>query len=194
MTANFLKEAPNVTDVLLKARLDSLRRDNDDSNIPPPPPPPTNFPSPTNYPNANLPPSGLPPDLFRAIPPPPPSFPLTDFRLRTNNNEPPTIGNEIKFGEIKAVQELPRVENEIDELIKSIPSPPRLELDDEILNVLKDAENVINNGFVKVEENDDMDIQEVKNESIFDNMKLSLTMEKFLKYFNFFMDRRQQKI
>ena len=163
--SKLFKKAPNVTDVLLKARLDPLKRDNDDNNIPPPTPPPTNFPSPTNYPNTNLPPSGLPPDLFQAIPPPPPSFPPTYFSLPANNNEPPTIGNVIKFGEIKAVkgkQELPRVENEIDALMKSIPSPPRLELDDEILNVLKDAENVINNGFVKVEENDDKDIQRLR--------------------------------
>ena len=121
---------------MLKARLDALRRDDDD-NIPPPPPPPTffpppspplpppptNFPPPANYPGPNLPPPGLPPDLFQPMPPPRPSFPPTHFRLPTNNNQLPTVGNVTKFGEIEVVkgeQELPRtkIKNEINELMK----------------------------------------------------------------------------
>ena len=44
--SKLLKKAPNVTDALLKARLDALTRDDDDNNIPPPPPP-TFFPPPS---------------------------------------------------------------------------------------------------------------------------------------------------
>ena len=177
-----LKKAPNVTDGLFKARLDALRGDDDNNSIPPlplpptffPPPspplllPPTNFPPPTNYPGANLPPPGL----FQPTPIPTPSFPLTGFSLPTNN-QLPTIRNVTNFGEIEAMKgekELPKVKNEIDELMKSIPSLPRLELNDEILNVSKDAENVIDNDFVKVEENDDKDIQETKDGYNFDDI------------------------
>ena len=71
--------------------------------------------------------------------------------------------------------------------MRNIPSPPRLELPDEILNVLKDAEDVINNDFVEVKELDDKDIQEIKDEYNFDDIKVNLTMEKFQKYLNFFM-------
>ena len=50
--------------------------------------------------------------------------------------------------------------------MKSFPPPPRLELTDEILNVLTDAENVINN-----EETDDKDIQQIKDEYNLDYIK-----------------------
>ena len=110
---------------MLKFRLGGLKRGDDDNNIPPPPPPLTSFPPPspplpppltnfllsTNYLGPTLPPPGLPPDLFQPTPPLPPSFPPTDFRLPTNNNQPATIGYVTKFGEIEAVrgeQELPR--------------------------------------------------------------------------------------
>ena len=53
--------------------------------------------------------------------------------------------------------------------MKSVPSAPRLEITDEILNALNDAENVINDDFVKVKENDD--IQEIKDEYNFDDIK-----------------------
>ena len=57
--------------------------------------------------------------------------------------------------------------------MKSVPSPPRLELSNEISNVLNDADNIINNDFVKVEELDYRDIQEIKYEYSFDNTKNS---------------------
>ena len=75
--------------------------------------------------------------------------------------------------------------------MKSIPSPPRLELTDENLNVLNDGENVINDDFVKVEENDD--IQEIKDEYNFDDIKNEFDDEKFLKYFDFFMEETTMK-
>ena len=58
------------------------------------------------------------------------------------------------------------LKNKIDEFMKSFPPPPRLELTDEILNVLTDAENVINN-----EETDDKDIQQIKDEYNLDYIK-----------------------
>ena len=114
---------------------------------------------------------------------------IISFRLPTNNNQSPTIENVTKFGEIEAVkgeQELPKVKNEIDELMKSIPSPPRLELTDGILNVLKDVENVINNDFVRVGENDDKDIQKIKDEYNFDDIKNEFDDGKVLEILDFF--------
>ena len=95
-----------------KSRLDALRSDDKNNNsFPPPPPPspplpppPTNFLPSKNYPSANLPLPGLPPDLSEPMLPLSPSFPLTDFKLLTNNNQPPTVGNVTKFGEIEAVK------------------------------------------------------------------------------------------
>ena len=114
---------------------------------------------------------------------------IISFRLPTNNNQSPTIENVTKFGEIEAVkgeQELPKVKNEIDELMKSIPSPPRLELTDGILNVLKDVENVINNDFVRVGENDDKDIQKIKDEYNFDDIKNEFDDGKVLEILDIF--------
>ena len=92
-------------------------------------------------------------------PPPPPSL---NFNLPTNNQEP-TIGCSTKFGEVEAVKsekELTKndIKYEIDELMRNSPSPPCFGLSDEISNVLSDAEKVINNGFVKVEELDHKDL------------------------------------
>ena len=111
-----------------------------------------------------LPPPELPPTLFEFLPSPPPLFSSTPkFNLPTNNNQP-TIGHATEFGEIEAVkseQELPKndVKSEIDELMESAPSPPRLELSDEVLKVLSDGKDIINDDFVKVEELDDKDVQ-----------------------------------
>ena len=55
--------------------------------------------------------------------------------------------------------------------MKSVPSPPRLELSDEILKVLSYGEDVINDDFVKVEDLDDKDVQEIKDEYNFDDIK-----------------------
>ena len=69
--------------------------------------------------------------------------------------------------------------------MRNIPSPLRLELSDEILNVSKDAEDVINNDFVKVEELDYKDIQEIKDEYNFDDIRNAINNGK--KYLYFFM-------
>ena len=55
--------------------------------------------------------------------------------------------------------------------MRNIPSPPRLGLSGEILNVLKDGEDVTNNDFVKAEELDDKDIEEIKDEYNFYDIK-----------------------
>ena len=55
--------------------------------------------------------------------------------------------------------------------MKSVPSPPRLELSDKILKVLRDGEDIINDEFVKVEVLDDKEMQEIKDEYNFDNVK-----------------------
>ena len=48
--------------------------------------------------------------------------------------------------------------------MRGIPSPPRLELSDGLLNALNDAENIINNNFIKTEDLDEKDIEDIKNE------------------------------
>ena len=55
--------------------------------------------------------------------------------------------------------------------MKSVPSPPRLELSDEILKILSDGEDVIKDDFFKVEELDDKDVQQIKDEYSFDDIK-----------------------
>ena len=95
----------------------------------------------------------------------------------------PTIGRATKFGEVEAVkseQELTNsdIKHEIDELMKNIPSPSRLELSDEIINVLSDAKDVINNDFVKVEKLDDNGLQDIKEKYNFDDIKMNLMTEK----------------
>ena len=66
--------------------------------------------------------------------------------------------------------------------MKSVPSPPRLELSDEILKVLSYGEDVINDDFVKVEDLDDKDVQEIKDEYNFDDIKNEF--DEILEFFN----------
>ena len=54
-----------------------------------------------------------------------------------------------------------------------IPPPPRLELSDGLLNVLNDGENIINNDFIKTEDLDEKDIEDIKNE-YFEGIKNTL--------------------
>ena len=89
---------------------------------------------------------------------------------------------------MKSEQQQPKndVTKEIDELMKSVPSPPRLELPDKILKVLRDGEDVINDDFVKVEKNDDEDIQEIKDKYNFEDIKNEFDHEKVLEILEFF--------
>ena len=89
---------------------------------------------------------------------------------------------------VRSGHEAPKVDvkHEIDESMKSVPSPPRLELSNEISNVLNDADNIINNDFVKVEELDYRDIQEIKYEYSFDNIKNEFDGEKVRKILEIF--------
>lgn len=70
--------------------------------------------------------------------------------------------------------------------MKTVPSPPCLELSNEISNILNDADNIINNDFVKVEELDNRDIQEIKYEYSFDNIKNEFDGEKVWKILELF--------
>ena len=74
----------------------------------------------------------------------------------------------------------------INELMKSLPFPPRLELSDNILKVLSDVEDVINDEFVKVEELDDKDMQEIKDEYNFDDIKNEFDKGKVPEILEFF--------
>ena len=73
---------------------------------------------------------------------------------RSENTDQPTTGAATKFGELEPVkgqQETARenIKNEIDDLMRDIPSPPRVEISEGLLKVLNDAENIINNDFCK---------------------------------------------
>ena len=105
------------------------------------------MPPPTFPPYPPPPPPPQPPSFYFLSWPPPP--PTTNFRLpsrtrfpplpnnftRSENVDQPTIGAATKFGELEAIrgkQEIARenIKNEIDDLMRDIPSPPRLELSD----------------------------------------------------------------
>ena len=184
-------------DALRRNKNNNSYYNNGSSNIPLPSPLPSNFllptappfpPPPAYFSRSNT------PTFFNFLPlSPQPQAPASDSKLHrapplspdfspfisskppTDVNKP-TVGRVTKFGKIEAVrseQEAWKVDikNEIDESMKSVPSPPRLELSNEILNLLNNAEDIINNDFVKVDEFDDKDIQEIKDEYSFDDIK-----------------------
>ena len=70
--------------------------------------------------------------------------------------------------------------------MRVIPTPPRLELSDRLLNVLNDAENIINNDFIKTEDLDEKDIQDIKNEYDFEDIKNTLDDGQIPEIFEFF--------
>ena len=55
-----------------------------------------------------------------------------------------------------------------------MPSPPNLELSDEILNVLDNAENVLKTDYVSEKTLNEKDIEEIKNKYNFDDIKNEL--------------------
>ena len=65
------------------------------------------------------------------------------------------------------------MKNEIDDLMGDLPSPPRLELSDGFSNVLYNAEN-INNVFIKTEDLDEKDIEDIKKEYDFEGIENNL--------------------
>ena len=85
------------------------------------------------------------------------------------------------------------VNSEIDELMKSVLSPPRLELSDEILKVLSNREDVINDDFTKVEEHDDRDVQQIKDEYSFDDIKNEFDKGKVPKVLEVFYGREDNE-
>ena len=64
--------------------------------------------------------------------------------------------------------------DEIDDISRNIPSSPRLELSDEILNVLSDAEGILEIDFVNDKTVNERDLEEIKNEYDFDEIKKEL--------------------
>ena len=89
------------------------------------------------------------------------------------------IGTATKFGELEAVRgekEMARenIKNEMDNLMGDIASPPQLKLFDRILNVFKVAEDVINNDFISKKDLDEKDIEAIKREYNFEDIKNTL--------------------
>ena len=90
-----------------------------------------------------------------------------------------TIGATARFAGIEAVcgeQEITckNFENKIDEITLDIPPPPKLELSDGILNVLKDTEDVVNNDFLKENDLNKKDIEDIKKQYNFEDIKRTL--------------------
>ena len=76
--------------------------------------------------------------------------------------------------------------------MRDIPSPPRLEICDGLLNVLSNAEKIINNDFIKTEDLDEKDIEDIKNEYDFENIKDTLDEGEIPEVLEFFLRWRPQ--
>ena len=99
-------------------------------------------------------------------PPPPYSF------LRRTRNIITTWAT--RFGEApleKTEQELVR---EINDVLEDVSSPPTLELADETLNILGNAENVLKNNYVNDRVLNEKTIEDIKGEYNFDKIKNKL--------------------
>ena len=166
------------------------------TTFPPPPPPPLSLSPPTPLPSFFELPPPLPP-IFLQLPPQLPS----SFQFFQNNRQQPTnflqepkIGAATKFGELEAVrgeQEIDQenIKNETDDLMEGIPSPPQLELSDGIVNVLKDAEDIINNDFISEKDLDEKDIEDIKREYNSEDIKNTLDEKNILEFLEFFYGR-----
>ena len=136
---------------------------------PPSPPPPLPSTSPRLAPTA--PPLSPPQNIFQTVapsapllsPPPPYSFP----RRTTNANTTRATW----FGEAALEKSEQGLVIEIDDILEDVPSPLTLKLEDEILNVLDDAENVLQNDYVSDRMLNGNRIEEIKEEYNFDDIK-----------------------
>ena len=73
--------------------------------------------------------------------------------------------------------------------MRDIPSPPRLELSNGISNVLEDAEDIINNNFIREKDLDEKEIEDIKREYNFEDMKNTLDEGNIAEILEFFDDR-----
>ena len=150
-----------------------LKKGNDNKNynflppLPPPPPPPNFPPTPPR--------SNSIPRIFSSPPPPANVFRPMNFPA----HPPTTTGATTRFGKIETVRgkqdiNSKNLENKIDEIMRDIPSPPKLELSDGIFNVLKDAKDVVNNDFLNENDLNEKDIEDIKKEYDFEDIKNTL--------------------
>ena len=125
-----------------------------------------------------------PPQALTNFQPPPPP-PIFSQPAQNNTKQPinftqqPNIGAATKFGELEAVkgeQGIARenIKNEIDDLMREIPSSTRLELSDGILNFLNDAEDIINKDLIREKDLEEKVIEDIKREHNFEDIKNTL--------------------
>ena len=154
---------------------------------PPPPPPPNNRPpSPPPPPNSFFSSShiGIPcapmaptlsliptaasfsPIITTAAPLSPPR--VFSFRPISSGEN---AANATGLGEAVAAKSEQERTREIDDIIGHVPSPPNLELSDEILNVLIDLQNVIKTDYVSNKTLNEEDIEDIKKEYDFEDIK-----------------------
>ena len=110
----------------------------------------------------------------------------------------PTIGAATRFGQIEAVhgkQEInhENLENKVDEITRGILSPPKLELSDGILNVLEDAEDIVNNNFLNENDLNEKDIEDIKKDYDFGDIKNNLDERNIPPVLDFFYGGENEK-
>ena len=173
-------------DIEIKSRLQALKENKSfDSNngfpLPPPnnrppspPPPPTSFFSSSHIgiPHAPTAPPFFPipkaPLFSPTIPTVPPLSPPRVFSFRPISSDE-NATNATRFGEVVAAKSEQERTRENDDILDDAPSPPNLELSDEILNVLSYAENEIKTDYAS-----DKTLNEKGTEDIKKNMILKI--------------------
>ena len=79
-----------------------------------------------------------------------------------------------RFGEAVLEKSKQELLKEIDNILENVPPPPKLEVADKILSVLDDAENVLPNDYLSEKTLNTKNIEEIKNEYNFDDIKNQL--------------------
>ena len=170
IASTLIKKAPNPLDIENESRLQALK-DNKNFNsnngfplpphffppapsnnrLPSPPPPPIFSSLHIGISRASTAPPLSPIPTARPFPPAIPKAPMLSpprvFSFRPISSDE-NATNAARFGKAVAVKCEQEQTREIDNIFGDVPSPPNLELSDEILIVLGDAENVIKTDYV----------------------------------------------
>ena len=110
------------------------------------------------------------PPFSPTVPTAPPLSPSRVFSFRPMSSDE-NATNATRLGEAVAVKSKQVRTREIDNILGDVPSPPNLELSDEILNVLSDAENVIKTDYVSDKTLNEKYIEDIKKEYDFQDIK-----------------------
>ena len=176
---HLIKKAPNLVDIEIQSRLDALKNNgnNFNSNFRPPPPlPPSQVPPkspplpppPTDRPilTPTAPPLSLPQNIFQPVTPsaPPLSRPPPYFFPRRTTNANTTQAT--RFSEATLEKNEQELVREIDKVLEDAPLPPTLEIADKILNILDDAEHVLQSDYVSGRVLNEKKVEDIKEEKM----------------------------